>query len=113
MITKAVNRQAFVPHRFNPCGHQTTYRGDPKYTTLAENEPVETSCQISQCLFLAGNKLVGTLGTIKDKAEKDSSARDTNKVPPQLATEASDVYTEIRSSKLLEELSRELGECIN
>lgn len=89
----------------------TTYRGDPKYTTLAANEPKDKACLIARCLFLAVNKQVEVLGKIKDTAEGDPVARQTNRVPAQLQAEAQQVLDEITNNGLLAAIDQDFKDC--
>lgn len=91
----------------------TTYQGDPKYTTLPPNEPKDKACLVARCLFLAVNKQVDALGKVKDAAEGDAMARQTNRVPPALQLAAQQVFDEITLQNLTTAIDTDFSQCGN
>ena len=85
-----------------------------KYAILFSSPLEIKPCFISKCLFLALVQKVDQFGDYKDQIESDLNLQDvlTDETPEEYIDDLNKLYKELKSSKVLKELSTELQSCL-
>lgn len=92
-------------------GLASTSLAKSKYSTLPGSALETDPCYIEQCLFLGLSQSVNRLGELKDAAELDHEARESDRVPTELQQQAEDLYQDLKKSRIFSKLSQNLKQC--
>jgi hypothetical protein len=89
----------------------TTSLATSKYSTLPATALETDPCKIQQCLFLGLSQAVNVLGELKDAAEQDQEARETDTVPAALHSQAENLWQELQETQVFSMLGQNLRQC--
>lgn len=93
-------------------GLYKTSLAQSKYSTLPGSSLESDPCYIQQCLFLGLSGAVNILGEIKDAAEQDQEARETDTVPKELQLQAETLYKELKNTEIFSKMGQNLRQCM-